>query len=163
MCVALVAYEAVVHTRSRAGVRAIPITDFHVLPEDHPERESALAPGEIVTHVTLPALAFSAHARYVKVRDRASYDFALASAAAVLDVRDGVVRAVRVALGGVATKPWRSTTAEAALTGKRATRPAFEAAATAALAEAKPRRDNSFKVELARRVLVRALEGALAT
>jgi xanthine dehydrogenase YagS FAD-binding subunit len=161
MCVALVAYEAVVHTQSRSGTRSIPIGDFHLLPGDHPEKETVLDPGELVTRVTLPDIPFSAHASYVKVRDRASYDFALASAAAVLDVQGGVIRAARVALGGVATKPWRSPAAEALLVGKRAARPSFQAAAEAALAQAKSHRENAFKVELARRTLVRALEGAV--
>jgi xanthine dehydrogenase YagS FAD-binding subunit len=160
MCVALAVYEGVVHTLGRAGVRSIPITDFHLAPGDHPEKETVLGPGELVTHVTLPSIPFSARASYVKVRDRASYEFALASAAAVLDVQGGIVRAARVALGGVATKPWRSPAAEAALVGKRASTPSFRAAAEAALSDAKPRKENIYKVELARRTLVRALEGA---
>jgi xanthine dehydrogenase YagS FAD-binding subunit len=160
MCVALVAYEAVVHTRGRQGERSIPIGEFHLLPGDHPEKETVLARGELVTGITLPAEPFYAHARYVKVRDRASYEFALASAAVALDLAGGSIRSARVALGGVATRPWRSPEAEAALIGRPATRASFEAAARAALASASPRHGNAFKVELARRTIVRALEGA---
>ncbi|HEX3595847.1 MAG TPA: xanthine dehydrogenase family protein subunit M [Polyangiaceae bacterium] len=160
MNVALVAYEAVVHTRGKRGERTIPIGDLHLVPGAHPEKETLLEPGELVTSVSLPALQFFSRARYVKCRDRASYDFALASAAAALDVQSGTIHAARVALGGVATKPWRSPEAESALVGRPATRASFEAAAAAAFAAARPSRDNAFKVELGRRTLVRALEGA---
>ncbi len=162
MCVALVAYDAVVHTLGRRGERAIPIGEFHLAPGDHPERETVLEPGELVKGVSLPAVPFFAHARYVKVRDRASYEFALASAAVALDVQGGRIEAARVALGGVATRPWRCPEAENLLVGQPPTRGAFEAAAAAALSAARPRKDNLFKVELARRTLVRALEGAAA-
>jgi xanthine dehydrogenase YagS FAD-binding subunit len=158
MCVALVALDAVVHVRGPSGARTIAVTDFHRVPGDHPEIETALEHGELVTQVVLPAAPFAARSAYLKVRDRASFDFALASAAVALDVSDGVVKAARVALGGVATKPWRSAEAEAALVGKRPGQEAYAAAADAALRGAQPRAHNRFKVELARRTLVRALE-----
>ena len=158
MCVALAALDAVVHTRGGARERAIPIGELHTLPGAHPEIENVLEHGELITHVELRASPFAAHSRYVKVRDRAAFAFALASAAVGLDVADGRIRAARVALGGVATRPWRSPEAEQALVGQPPARAAFERAAAAALADAKPRRDNAFKVELAKRTIVRALE-----
>jgi len=163
MCVALAALDAVVHTRNGERVRAIPIGEFHTLPGEHPEVENALEQGELITHVELPASPFAAHSRYVKVRDRAAFAFALASAAVGLDVADGRIRAARVALGGVATRPWRSVEAEQALVGQPPTRPTFERAAAAALVDPKPRRDNGFKVGLAKRTIVRALELAWGT
>ena len=158
MCVALAALEAVVHTRSGARERAIPIGDFHTLPGRRPDIENVLARGELVTHVSLPASRLAAHSRYIKVRDRAAFAFALASAAVGLDVADGTIRAARVALGGVATRPWRSPEAEAALIGQSPSRASFERAAAAAIVDPKPRRDNAFKVELAQRTIVRALD-----
>ncbi|HVR60496.1 MAG TPA: FAD binding domain-containing protein, partial [Polyangia bacterium] len=161
MCVALLALDAVVHTRRRQDRRAIAMADLHVEPGDHPERESLLDPGELITHVVLPRAPFAARSRYVKVRDRASYAFALASAAAALDVAgDGAIRAARVALGGVATKPWRCPEVESALVGQRAARGVFVRAAALALRDARPLPDNAFKVELGRRTIVRALERA---
>jgi xanthine dehydrogenase YagS FAD-binding subunit len=157
MAVALVALEATVVLRSAKGERTVPLTEFHLLPGEHPERETVLWPGELVSAVDLPALPFAARSHYLKVRDRASYAFALVSAAVALDLEGGTVRAARVALGGVGTKPWRSREAEAALVGKTAGEVTFKAAAQAALAGAKPRTENAFKVELARRTLVRAL------
>jgi xanthine dehydrogenase YagS FAD-binding subunit len=158
MCVALAALDAVVHTRNGGRERAIPFGDFHTLPGDHPEVENVLEQGELITHVELPASPFAAHSHYVKVRDRAAFAFALASAAVGLDVVAGRIRAARVALGGVATKPWRSPEAEQALVGQPPVRASFERAAAAALVDPKPRRDNGFKVALARRTIVRALE-----
>jgi xanthine dehydrogenase YagS FAD-binding subunit len=158
MCVALAALDAVVHTRGAGRERAIPFGEFHTLPGDHPEIESALEPGELVTHIELPASPFAAHAHYVKVRDRAAFAFALASAAVGLDVADGKIRAARVALGGVATRPWRAAEAEQALIGQAPNRASFERAAAAAIVDPKPRRDNAFKVALAKRTIVRALE-----
>jgi xanthine dehydrogenase YagS FAD-binding subunit len=155
MCVALLALDAVVHTQGPAGPRAVPIGDFHLLPVDHPEIETVLQPGELVTHLELPPV--SARSVYVKVRDRASYAFALASAAAALEIEAGAIKTARVALGGVATKPWRSHDAETALAGKPPVRAIFEAAARAALFGAVPKKHNVFKIELARRTLVRAL------
>ena len=158
MCVALVALDAVVHTQGPAGARQIPIVDFHTLPADHPEVETTLQHGELITHVTLPAAPFAARSGYVKVRDRAAFAFALASAAVAMDLHGGRMRAVRVALGGIATKPWRSREAEAALLGQPARRSAFEHAAAVAVRGADVRADNEFKVKLAQRTLVRALE-----
>jgi xanthine dehydrogenase YagS FAD-binding subunit len=158
MCVALAALDAVIHTRSGGRERAIPFADFHTLPGDHPEVENALGQGELITHVELPASPFAAHSRYVKVRDRAAFAFALASAAVGLDIADGKIRAARIALGGVATRPWRSLEAEQILVGQQPSRASFERAAAAALVDPKPRRDNAFKVELAKRTIVRALE-----
>jgi len=158
MCVALAALDAVVHTRNGGRERAIPIGDFHTLPGEQPEVENVLEQGELITHVELPASPFAAHAHYVKVRDRAAFAFALAAAAVGLDVADGRIRAARIALGGVATKPWRSMEAEQALVGQPPSRASFERAAAAALVEPKPRRDNAFKVGLAKRTIVRALE-----
>jgi xanthine dehydrogenase YagS FAD-binding subunit len=157
MAVALAALDAVVHTRSTDGTRAIPLTDFHTLPGDHPEIETVLRPGELITAVEVPALPFAANSAYRKVRDRASYAFALASVAAALDVTGGTVRDVRLALGGVATKPWRAYRAEEELRGRPATAESFRAAARAELAAARPLRDNQFKIDLAERIIVAAL------
>ncbi len=158
MCVALVALDAVVHTQGPGGARQIPIADFHALPAEHPDVETALVHGELITHITLPAAPFAARSGYVKVRDRAAFAFALASAAVAVDLHGGRMRAVRVALGGVATKPWRSREAEAVLVGQAARRSLFEHAAAAAVRGADVRPDNEFKVKLAQRTLVRTLE-----
>jgi xanthine dehydrogenase YagS FAD-binding subunit len=159
MCVGLLALDAVVHVRAVAGTeRTIPIGDLHVLPGDRPEIEHVLAPGELITAVTLPASRFAARSRYVKARDRASFAFALASAGVALDVDGKTIRDARVALGGVATKPWRAQAAEHELVGHTLTRETFQRAAIAALADAKPQGDNAFKIELARRTIVRALQ-----
>jgi xanthine dehydrogenase YagS FAD-binding subunit len=157
MAVALVALDASVRTTSAQGEHVIPIVELHRLPGDHPEIETTLAPGELITAVEIPALPLAARSLYVKVRDRASYAFALASAAVAIDLDNGVVRDARVALGGVGTVPWRSHAAEDALRGKPAGVATYRAAAEAALADAVPRKDNAFKIELARRTLVRAL------
>src|SRR5712675_1271120 len=158
MNVAMAALEATVHVRGTKGERAIPIADFHVLPGNTPHRETVLEPGDLITHVTLPPPAPGSRSLYLKLRDRASYEFALASAAVVVTVADGKVARARVALGGVGTKPWRSTEAEAELTGQPATEAAFRKAAEAALRGAKPQSQNGFKVELAKRCLVHALK-----
>jgi xanthine dehydrogenase YagS FAD-binding subunit len=155
--VALAALGATVNVRGTGGDRAIPFADFHTLPGATPERETTLRPGEVITSIDLPALPYARRSMYLKVRDRASFAFALASAAVALDLDAGRIRDARVALGGIATKPWRSSEAERALIGMPATRATFAAAANAALAGATPRRDNAFKVELAKRTLVRAL------
>jgi xanthine dehydrogenase YagS FAD-binding subunit len=157
LCVALVALEASVHTERRDGAHAIPMAKFHRLPGDHPELETVLEPGEIITHITLPATSFFARSRYVKVRDRASFAFALASAAVALDVADGKIRSARIALGGATTKPWRSAEAERALIGQPATLPVFERAAEVSMATAQPRKHNAFKVGLLKNTLVHAL------
>jgi xanthine dehydrogenase YagS FAD-binding subunit len=160
MCVALAALDAVVRLSGPHGERTIPLTEFHLLPGDHPERESVIEPGELITAVDLPPLSFAARSVYVKVRDRASYAFALASAAVALDLHGDVVREARIALGGVATKPWRAREAERLLAGRRADRSSFRAAAEAAVAGAVPRAHNRFKIELAARTVVRALTRA---
>ncbi len=161
MPVALAALDAVVHTRRPGGgERAIPLTDFHVPYGEDPARESVLEHGELITAVELPAVPWFARSTYLKIRDRASYEFALASAAVALDLDRGHIRAARVALGGVATKPWRSREAEQALTGAKPGEATFRAAAEAALKDARPQHDNGFKVELAKRTLARALATA---
>jgi xanthine dehydrogenase YagS FAD-binding subunit len=157
LCVALAALDAVVHLRSAVGTRNVPILAFHTLPGDHPEIETVLAPGELITAVEIPPLPFAARSAYRKVRDRASYAFALVSVAAALDVRDGGVRDVRLALGGVGTRPWRARLAEEALRGQPATEASFRAAAQAELAHARPLRDNQFKIALAERSVVSVL------
>lgn len=162
MCVAMAALEAVIHTEGPRGKRAISFADFHKLPGNTPQIENALEPGELVTFVELPKPVEGAKSIYLKLRDRASYEFALASCAAVVKVENGHIRYARVAMGGVGTKPWRSHEAEAALLGKPATAEHFKHAAEAALAEAKPHKDNAFKVELAKRCVVRSLKMATA-
>jgi len=163
MCVALRALDATVHVQSSGGKRQIPFADFHRLPEDRPEIDNTLQPGELITHITVPqADRFIAHSAYIKVRDRLSYAFALVSVAAALDVRDGVVSDVRLALGGVAHKPWRAATLEQMLRGQPADAIHFEAAARAEMADARPLRDNAFKIPLAQRTMVAVLDG-LAT
>lgn len=158
MCVALVALDAVVHTRSLNGERTIPITEFHCLPGDTPHIETVLEHGEMITAVELPAMPSKARSHYLKVRDRASYAFALTSAAVVLEINDNVIINARIALGGVGTKPWRSREAEQVLIGASPTEETFTAAADAALQQAIPQRHNSFKVELAKRTLTEALK-----
>lgn len=157
MCVALAALDAVVHVQGADGARAIAFTDFHRLPEDRPDVETLLRPGELITGIALPPLAFARRSTYRKVRDRASYAFALVSVAAALDMEDGRIADVRLALGGVAHKPWRATRAEAALRGQPASAALFLDAARAELADARPLRDNGFKVELAQRTIVAVL------
>lgn len=158
MCVAMAALEATIHVRGTKGERSIPIVDFHVLPGNTPQHETLLEPGDLITHVTLPPPAPGSRSLYLKLRDRASYEFALASAAVVVTVTNGKLTRVRVALGGVGTKPWRSTEAEGELTGQVASETVFRKAAEAALRDAKPQSENGFKVELAKRCLVHALK-----
>ena len=162
MCVAMAALEAVIHVEGPKGKRTIAFADFHKLPGDTPHIENALEPGELITYVDLPKPVEGAKSTYLKLRDRASYEFALASAAVVARVEGGRIRYIRVAMGGVGTRPWRSHEAEAALMGKPANASTFKAAAEAALAKAKPQKDNAFKIELARRCLVRSLKTATA-
>jgi xanthine dehydrogenase YagS FAD-binding subunit len=164
MCVALAALDARVRVRGPQGARVIAFEDFHLLPDDHPEREHALTAGELIVAVDIPGLPFATRSTYLKVRDRASYAFALSSAAVALDVRHGMVRDARIALGGIATTPWRAHDAERVLREQPAGRDAYRAAAEAALAHAVAREHNAFKIELAKRTLVRALTraGALA-
>ena len=160
MCVALAALRAQVRVRGARDERVIAMSDFHRLPGDTPQRDTALEPGELITAVDLPRSPFAAHAHYLKVRDRASYAFALVSVAAALDIADGTVRDAALALGGVAHRPWRVPQAERALVGRPLSADAMQAAADAALQGARPRPHNKFKVELARRSIVRALSVA---
>jgi xanthine dehydrogenase YagS FAD-binding subunit len=157
MAVAMMALEATVHTKGAKGERAIALDDLYLLPGSTPHKENVLEPGELIMYVTLPKPAAGTKSHYLKLRDRAQYEFALASAAVVTSVEGGRVRRVRIALGGVGTKPWRSREAEAALEGKAAEERNFRAAADAAMRDAKPLSDNAFKIELAKRALVRAL------
>ena len=163
-CVPLVALDAIVEIEGRAGRREIPLEMFHRLPGDAPQRESALEPGEMIVAVRLLAEAarFAGHARYLKIRERTSYAFAVVSAAAALRVEGETITQARLALGGVAMKPWRAREAEAILAGAPADGALFHRAAEAALADAKPSGDNGFKIELARRIVVRALTLAAA-
>ena len=158
MAVAMAALDAVVHLDGPDGARTLPLIDLHRLPGERPDIETELGPNELIVAVELPALPFAARSDYRKVRDRASYAFALVSVAAALDVDSGTVRDVRIALGGVAHKPWRATKAEAALRGQPATTDSFRKAARAELADAKPLRDNGFKIALAERTIVAVLE-----
>jgi xanthine dehydrogenase YagS FAD-binding subunit len=160
MNVAMAALEATVHVQGPNGSRAVPIGDFHLLPGSTPQRETVLEPGDLVTHVTLPPPIAGSRQMYLKLRDRASYEFALASAAVVITVADGRVTRARVALGGVGTKPWRSPEAEAALVGQMASATSFRSAAEAALRGARPQSENAFKIELAKRCLTHALQTA---
>lgn len=157
MSVALTALDATIHMEGENDRRSIAIDDFFLLPGTTPQRENVLDAGELITHVTLPALPPGARSLYLKLRDRASYEFALASAAVVMTLHDGRIEHVRVALGGVGTKPWHAVEAEAVLRGATPDAATFRNAADAALANAKPQSQNGFKVELARRCIVHAL------
>lgn len=163
MAVALVALDAVVRIEGRSGPRTVRVEDFHLLPGDTPHRETVLETGELIVAVDLPPPPPGARSTYRKVRDRASYEFALASAAVMVELDGSRIRSARVALGGVATRPWRSREAEAVLAGAEATEEAFRAAAEAALRDARPRGENAYKPELARRTLVRALHDVTAS
>ncbi|MFP3552855.1 xanthine dehydrogenase family protein subunit M [Paraburkholderia sp. SIMBA_049] len=156
MNVALTALGATVQIQGTKGDRSVPIDDFYVLPGDTPERETVLEPGDLVTHVTLPPIPGS-RSLYLKLRDRASYEFALASAAVVVNVADGRITRAHVALGGVGTKPWHAREAEAELAGAVPDAASFARAADAALANAKAQSQNGFKIELSRRCLIHAL------
>lgn len=162
MCVALAALEATIHVQGSNGARALPIGDFHLLPGSTPDRETVLEPGDLVTYVTLPPPVAGSRQVYLKLRDRASYEFALASAAVVITVAGGKVTRARIALGGVGTRPWRSPEAEAALAGQAVNQVNFRKAAEAALRDAKPQSENGFKIELAKRCLTHALQMATA-
>jgi xanthine dehydrogenase YagS FAD-binding subunit len=162
MCVALAALDAKVHATGPAGARAIAFADFHRLPGDTPQQDTNLQPDEIVTAVELPARGFAANYTYLKIRDRLSYAFALVSVAAGLELEGETIEEARLALGGVAHKPWRDPAAEAALRGRTADRAAFARAADLVLREAKGFAHNAFKIDLARRAVVRALTQAAA-
>jgi xanthine dehydrogenase YagS FAD-binding subunit len=164
MCVALVALEATIHVQGPKGSRAVPIGEFHLLPGDTPQRETVLEPGDLITHITLPSsnvLGAGNKQVYLKLRDRASYEFALASAAVVISIVGSNISRARIALGGVGTKPWRSPEAESALIGKPANEANFRIAAEAALRDARPQSENGFKIELAKRCLGHALRMAV--
>jgi len=163
MCIAMAALEATIHVQGPKGTRAIAFGDFHVLPGNTPNRETVLEPGDLITHVTLPPPITGSKQLYLKLRDRASYEFALASAAIVLTIANGNIKTARIALGGVGTKPWRSPEAEAALTGKPANDATYRQAAEAALRGAKAQSENAFKIELAKRCLTYALRTAAAS
>jgi len=158
MCVALAALDAVIRVEGPRGARSIPISEFHRLPGNTPQVETNLRAGELITAIDLPAMPYAKRSTYLKVRDRNSYAFALVSVAAVIDSdEDEIVRQAHIALGGVAHKPWRAVKAERMLTGKKADETTVRAAAEAELQSAKPYHDNAFKVELARRSIVRAV------
>jgi xanthine dehydrogenase YagS FAD-binding subunit len=158
-CVPLVALDAIAEVQGPEGVREIPIESLHLLPGETPERETALESGELIVGIKIPAAAgqFAGNARYLKLRERTSFAFAVVSAAAALRIEEGVIRNARIALGGVAAKPWRVREAEEALAGAEVGEEAFVKAADQALAEARPSGDNAFKIELARRIVRRAL------
>ena len=161
MCVAMVVLDAVVHTvRPGGATRSIPFGEFHQAPGDTPHVEVALDHGELITHIVIPHLPAAQRSHYLKVRDRASYEFALASAAVVLDLDGETIRAARLGLGGITTKPWRATEAEQSLTGRKASGETFRDAAEIALAGAVARAHNHFKIELAKRAIVRAFASA---
>lgn len=160
MCVAMAALDATIALDGPDGGREVAFADFHLLPGDTPHLEHELRPGELITAVTLPPPITGAHHRYLKLRDRESYEFALASAAVIVACDGGRIREARIALGGVATKPWRAYAAEEALRGKPPTPQAFAGAADAALRDARPREHNAFKLPLARQAILRALEEA---
>src|SRR5437763_7927937 len=162
MCVALAALEATIHVQGPKSSRAVPFGEFHLLPGNTPQRETVLEPGDLVMHVTLPPPVAGSRQVYLKLRDRVSYEFALASAAVVLSAAGGNVTRARIALGGVGTKPWRSPEAEAVLVGEAASDATFRKAADTALRDAKPQSENAFKVELAKRCLTHALRMATA-
>ena len=158
MCVAMAALGAIVHVEGLSGKREIPFAEFHLLPGQTPQYETTLKHGELITAVEIPAIPYAAKSHYLKVRDRHSYEFALASAAVIMNILNGRIQAARVALGGVGTKPWRAVLAEKVLTGALANEQTYRTAAAAALSEAKPYKYNEFKIELAKRTLVRALK-----
>jgi xanthine dehydrogenase YagS FAD-binding subunit len=157
MCVALAALDATVTVQNSDGDRTIPLEGFHQLPGEHPDIETVLQPGDLITAVSIPALPFAANSTYRKVRDRASYAFALVSVAGAIEIENGTVKDIRLALGGVAAKPWRAHKAEAALRGQPATPKSFREAAEAELSAAVPLQHNAFKIELAARTIAAVL------
>jgi xanthine dehydrogenase YagS FAD-binding subunit len=161
MCVALAALDAKVCASGKRGERTIPFVDFHRLPEDAPHLDTNLRPGEMITAIELPPRGFAEHYAYLKVRDRTSYAFALVSVAAALEIDGDTIAEARLALGGVAHKPWRDQRAEKLLKGQGATREVFEDSAEELLRDAQGFGDNDFKIELARRAIIRALNQAV--
>ncbi len=160
MCVAMAALGAIIHTQGVTASRTIPFVDFHLLPGKTPNLENVLKPGELITAVEIPNLPYAVRSHYLKVRDRASYEFALTSAAVILNISNGQVHNAHIALGGVGTKPWRAFKAETALSGKPANAESYQMASALALQGAVPFKYNAFKIELAKRTLVRALTTA---
>ena len=158
MCVAMAAIGATVLVEGPGGAREIDFLDFHLLPGDEPQLEHALKPDELITHVVLDAPLKGNRSSYLKLRDRASYQFALASSAAILSLENGVIREARLALGGVGTKPWRAKEAEQALVGQKPERKVFETAAAKAFETAKAYDDNAFKIPLGQQAIVRSLQ-----
>jgi xanthine dehydrogenase YagS FAD-binding subunit len=156
MAVAMTAYDAVVHVQGASGAREIPLMEFFVLPQDRPDIENVLKPGDLVTHVTLPPRPAGDRAAYLKLRDRASYEFALVSAAVAVTLSQGKIASARFALGGVGTRPWRVLEAERALIGQTPNETAFRNAADICLKGARPQSQNGFKIELAKRCVVHA-------
>ncbi|GAA4342897.1 xanthine dehydrogenase family protein subunit M [Pigmentiphaga soli] len=163
MNVALMALDAVIHIEGQGGARQVAIGDFFTLPGDTPQRETVLEPGDLITHVTLPPLPDGSRSLYLKLRDRASYEFALASAAVVVRMDGPRIASARFAMGGIGARPWRVPQAEAMLAGRAPEDAAFDAAARRVLQGARPQSENGFKVELARRCLVHALQAATST
>ncbi|MEO8073226.1 MAG: FAD binding domain-containing protein, partial [Acidobacteriota bacterium] len=162
MCVALVALDAVVKVQGKDGAtRSIPFAEYHRLPGDMPQKDNTLQHGELITAIEIPKNSFANKSYYLKVRDRASYAFALVSVAAALDMNGSKIKDVRIAMGGVAHKPWRASEAEKFLNGKDATEADFKLAAEAEMKMAKPLEYNKFKVELGKRAIVRALMMAM--
>lgn len=157
MAVALMALDALIHIEGSAGERTVPIAKFYVLPGEHPDKETALKDGDVIRSVEIPNLTFAKHSRYLKIRDRKSFAFALVSAACALEVKNGVIKEARLALGGVATIPWRCSEAEKLLIGKPAKKETFKLAADAAVKGAVTHKHNKFKVELCKRTIVKAL------
>ncbi len=160
MCVALAALEAIVRVTGKDGDRALPFAAFHRLPGDTPQIDTTLRPDDLITAIDLPAKGFADHYMYLKVRDRQSYAFALVSVAAALEMEGDIIKEARLALGGVAHKPWRDAEAEGLLNGKSATKETFHTAAAAVVRGAHGFGDNTFKIELAQRAVVRALQQA---
>ncbi|TQK05636.1 xanthine dehydrogenase family protein subunit M [Herbaspirillum sp. SJZ107] len=160
MSVALVALDAIVHLQGPGGARQVPVAEFHRLPEDRPQDDTVIQPGELIVAVELPPAKFTRSSHYIKVRDRASYAFALVSVAAAVEMDGDLVRDARIVLGGVAHKPWRAVDAENTLRGKPLTDEVLAKVAAAAVAGAHAYKDNAFKVELAQRAVVRALQTA---
>jgi xanthine dehydrogenase YagS FAD-binding subunit len=163
MNVALTALEATIHVEGSGGHRTIPIAEFYLLPGNTPQRETVLNPGDLITHITLAPPAAGAHSAYLKLRDRASYEFALSSAAVIVGVSGGRITHARVALGGVGTRPWRSPEAEAVLLNAAANAETFAQAAKAAVRDAVPRSENGFKIELVQRCLIHVLNTVTST
>jgi xanthine dehydrogenase YagS FAD-binding subunit len=158
MCVAMAALGATIHVEGPKGMRTIPFSEFHLLPGQTPQLEHNLKKDELITYVEIPAMSYASKSHYLKVRDRASYEFALTSAAVILNIQNGRVQNAHIALGGVGTKPWRATLAEKVLIGALANEQIYRTAAEAVMSEAKGNKDNTYKIELAKRTLVRALK-----